>query len=376
MSIAQPPKTAVEQMRRCPACGLEYAFEDRAWRCRCGGALQLSIHADLVTVSSASGLWRFAGNRVLRPGEKVVSLGEGATPVVPIGIGPGRMYAKLEYLAPTGSFKDRGAATSVTRLAAIGVRAIVDDSAGNAGVSLAAYAAAAGIDCTIYAAANAPSRLAQICGFGATLVQVADRVAATQAALTAAAYYAGHAWDPFFIEGIKMIAFELVEQLAHDPPARIIFPLGQGTLLLGLVRGYRELLAAGHIRSMPQLIAVQSDACAPLQIMLRDGRTTLPMISRPSPVFADGIAVAAPVRWQEITETARGGEVTVIAAPDTAIPDALRRLGRCGLFVEPTSAVVLAGFDQLSADAATDDASTVLILTATGLKTVAPPPVG
>ena len=75
-------------------------------------------------------------------------------------------------------------------------------------------------------------------------------------------------------------------------------------------------------------------------------------------------------RWQEITETARGGEVTVIAAPDTAIPDALRRLGRCGLFVEPTSAVVLAGFDQLSADAATDDASTVLILTATGLKTV------
>ena len=81
VSIAQPLKTAVEVMRRCPACGLEYAFEDRAWRCRCGGALQLSIPTDLVTVPSASGLWRFAGNPVrFRPGEKVVSLGEGATP--------------------------------------------------------------------------------------------------------------------------------------------------------------------------------------------------------------------------------------------------------------------------------------------------------
>jgi len=93
-------------------------------------------------------------------------------------------------------------------------------------------------------------------------------------------------------------------------------------------------------------------------------------------MFAEGIAVAAPVRWQEVVETARGGAVTVTAAPDSAIPDALRRLGRCGLFVEPTSAVVLAGFDQLAADVTTDDASSVLILTATGLKTVAPLPVG
>jgi threonine synthase len=296
--------------------------------------------------------------------------------VVPLGIGPGRVYGKLEYLAPTGSFKDRGAATSITRLADIGVRTIVDDSAGNAGVSLAAYAAAAGIHCTIYAAANTPARLAQIRGFGATVVQVTDRAAATQAALTAPAYYAGHAWDPFFIEGIKTIAFELAEQLAHDPPARIIFPLGQGTLLLGLIHGYRELLVASRIKSIPQLIAVQSDAYAPLQIMLRDGRSTLPMISRPSSMFAEGIAVAVPVRWQEVVETARGGAVTVTAAPDSAIPDALRRLGRCGLFVEPTSAVVLAGFDQLAADVTTDDASSVLILTATGLKTVAPLPVG
>jgi threonine synthase len=281
------------------------------------------------------------------------------------------VYAKLEFLAPTGSFKDRGAATAVSRFVAIGIKSIVDDSVGNAGVSLAAYCAAAGIACEIHAMASSSSgRLCQVQAYGARVVPVqGNRAKATQAAIAAGerSYYAGHAWDPFFIEGIKTIAYELAEQLADDPPTRVIVPLGQGTLLLGLLRGFSEMFAAGRMQRLPQLIAVQTDACAPLHVMVRDALDYLPALSRPARVLADGIAVAAPVRWRELVAAARAGAVNIVSAPDAAVLAAAHRLGACGQYVEPTSAIVLAAYERIAAD---DDVhnTTVLILTSSGLK--------
>ena len=198
-------------------------------------------------------------------------------------------------------------------------------------------------------ASSSAARQGHVRAYGARFVPVqSSRTAATEAAIAASerSYYAGHAWDPFFIEGIKTIAYEMVEQLADDPPARVIFPLGQGTLLLGLLRGFSELAEAGIVKRKPRLVAVQTDACAPLHAMLRDGLTSLPTLSRPARILADGIAVVAPVRWRELIEVARAGAVSIVSAPDAAMPAAMQRLGASGLYVEPTSAIVLAAYEH------------------------------
>jgi threonine synthase len=362
-----------ELVRFCRQCHQPYAFEDRSWRCQCGGVLALPPRSGFAPPTRERGIWKYAANLPLGGTRERVSLGEGGTPLLRLRALPGMVYAKLEFLAPTGSFKDRGAATAVSRFASIGIRSIVDDSAGNAGVSLAAYCAAAAIGCHIYAVASSNAeRVGQVRCYNAGFTAVpGGRAAATEAAIDASArsYYAGHAWDPYFIEGIKTIAYELAEQLENDPPARIMFPLGQGTLLLGLLRGFDELLDAGRLQRKPELIAVQTDACAPIYAMARDGLAAPPALVRPQRIVADGIAVSAPVRWRELIEAARTGAVTIVSAPDEAALAAARRLGQSGLFVEPTSAIVLAAFEHLTADpAAPFDGATVLILTSSGLK--------
>jgi threonine synthase len=363
-----------EWVRHCERCGNRYEYTDRAWRCTCGGILTLPQTKCFSDPVAGAGMWRYARNLLPTIESDCTTLGEGATPLVCFAtIADSLVYAKLEFLAPTGSFKDRGAAVAVTRLRNIGVNAVVEDSSGNAGISLAAYCAAADIRCTIFSSAPPNSiRLTQAKTYGAEVVSVSgDRAAATDAALSTAArsYYAGHAWDPFFIEGVKTIAYEIAEQLP-DQTARVIFPLGQGTLLLGLVKGFHELIARGRLRNAPELIAVQSDACAPIYAMFREQLTELPKLSRPSQVLAEGIAVAQPVRWRGVLDALRGGDANVTCVSEAAIPTALRRLGRHGWYVEPTSAVVLAALDELiTAHDGPLVGPTVLILTASGLKT-------
>jgi len=331
--------------RACDSCGRRYAYEDRAWQCRCGGTL--SIHE--------------AGQH------DSIALGEGGTPMLRLPQMSGDVWAKLEFLSPTSSFKDRGAATMVARLRRIGVREVADDSAGNAGVSIAAYCAAAGIGCRIFVARSANlERLAAIRCYGAEVTVVdAGREAAAQAALESGAYFAGHAWDPFFVEGLTGVAAEIAAQSGDDPAARVIFPLGQGTLLLGLVKGFGALVASGRLECAPDLVAVQTDACAPLHEAMLRGLDRLPAMTRPTQATADGIAVASPVRWRSLIALLRRGTARVVAAQDRAVPACVRALGRCGLAVEPTASVVLDALRQLEPA----PGRTVLILTASALKT-------
>ncbi len=143
-------------------------------------------------------LWRYAA---MLPVEQRVSLGEGMTPLVQTTLGETQVWAKLEYLNPTGSFKDRGECVLINYLLGQGVTEVIEDSSGNAGASLAAYAAAAGIKARIFAPASAPEgKKRHIAAYGATLVEVpGPRAAATAACIEAAQHsvYASHAWSPF-----------------------------------------------------------------------------------------------------------------------------------------------------------------------------------
>ena len=308
---------------------------------------------------SGRGLWRYRADLAVR-GEPV-TLGEGATPIVPYE----RFLLKLESISPTGSFKDRGAATAITAARAAGARIVVEDSSGNAGTAIAAYAAAAGLRARIYAPDDiVASKARAIQVLGAELVKISGpRSAVTEAALIAArdAYDVGHARDDAFLEGIKTIAYELFEELGdglHD----IVTPVGQGTMLIGLAMGFADLVAAGRMAKAPRLHGVQSEACAPLVRGAAIGRPA-PVVRQPS--IADGIRIPEPTRAERSYAAVRYSGGRWIAVPDDAIEQAWRQAATVGMLIEPTSAAAIVGARVLNLPA-----GAVLIITGSGLKAI------
>jgi threonine synthase len=303
------------------------------------------------------GVWRYRDDLAV-PGEPI-TLGEGGTPIVPYL----RYRLKLEGIAPTGSFKDRGAATALTTARAAGAQAVVEDSSGNAGGAIAAYAAAAGLRARIFAPADIVAAKARtIEALGAELIRIpGPRSAVTAAAVAAAAqaYDAGHARDDAFLEGTKTIAFELFEELGADLHD-VVTPVGQGTVLIGLAMGFADLVAAGLLERPPRLHGVQSEACAPLVRGLPNFRPA--PVSRQATI-ADGISIPEPTRAERSYNAVRHSGGRWMAVSERAIEAAWRQAAAAGLLMEPTSAAGLAGADRLDLPA-----GSVVVITGSGLK--------
>ena len=312
-------------------------------------------------------LWRYGA---MLPAEKRFSLGEGGTPLARTEINGLPIYAKLEYLNPTGSFKDRGTALIVNHLLAHGVMDVVEDSSGNAGASLAAYTSATGIRARIFAPASAPQgKKKLIAAFGAELVEIpGPRSSTTEACLKAAetTVYATHAWSPFFLAGQMTCAWEIWEQLGRRAPDAIVCTVGHGGLFIGLARGFRLLLDAGLIERMPRLFAVQSAACDPVvQAWERD--LDVPEVVVQQPGVADGIAVTLPVHGAEILAAVRSTGGAALRVDDAAILTTQKKLGQRGFIVEPTSAVPAAVLPLTNLK---HEDTIVIPLTGNGLKTL------
>ncbi|RME07052.1 MAG: pyridoxal-phosphate dependent enzyme [Anaerolineae bacterium] len=315
------------------------------------------------------GIWRFRpsfeGMGELPP----VTLGEGDTPLVWAEVLGEPVAFKLEYLNPTGSFKDRGTAVLVSWLTRRGVGLAVEDSSGNAGASFAAYAARAGIKARIYVPsyASGPKR-AQIAAYGADVVSVpGPRSRASQAVQRDAAQgmvYASHAWLPIGLAGFATVAFELVEQLGGAPGA-VICPAGQGSLLLGMARGFEALLAGGSIRRLPRLIGVQAAACAPLAAWWRDGEEAAKQMAE-GETLAEGVRIVRPLRPQAVVEAVKRSRGCFVVVAEQDICEGRDQLAARGFYIEPTSAVVWGALARLSEDL---PQPVVVILTGSGLKT-------
>jgi threonine synthase len=229
---------------------------------------------------------------------------------------------------------------------------------------------------TVFCPASAsPGKRAQIQLYGAALRPVdGPRRRTTEAlqahlAATPGVFYASHLWHPCFIEGLKTLAFEIAEQRGWRTPDAILCPVGAGSILLGLARGFAELHRTAVVARRPRLFAVQAAAVAPVARAWMGGLADVPPWDSPSPTLAEGIALPAPVRGPEILAAlrdSRGGAVTV-SEPD--IGQGLLTLGRLGFCVEPTSAVVVKGLERLDqAGALRPDEEVVLILSGVGLK--------
>src|SRR4051812_48039801 len=358
----------------CPSCGKAIPADRPVWRCDCGGPLDLEPGQGLTRAEIDPGeasLWRYRAALALNSTPRV-SLGEGWTPLVERRWEGIAILFKLESQMPTGSFKDRGTAVMLNHLLETGVGPIHEDSSGNAGASIATYAAAAGIPCRIYIPAAAPrAKLVQIAASGADVRPIpGTRQDVTEAALAAIgeSFYASHNWQPFFIEGTKTLAFELWEQLGFRVPDNILVPTGYGSNILGLDRGFDELERNGEIDRRPRLFAVQAANCAAFAAAWNAGADdSVPFA--PAPTAADGIATVKPVRAREVLAAIRRSGGAVVAIPEPDIAPALKALGRLGLFVEPTAATAAAALSQSLRDGTIrPDETTVVVLTGHGLK--------
>jgi len=316
-------------------------------------------------------VWRYAA-ALLVDRRHAVTLGEGWTPFVARAWDGVPVLMKLEFMMPTGSFKDRGMTVMVSYLKSRGIDHVLEDSSGNAGASLSAYAAAAGMRCRILVPETASyPKIAQIAACGADVVTIRGSrqdVADAAIRMSREIFYASHNWQPFFVEGTKTLAYELWEQLGFRPPDNVVVPVGYGSNILGCERGFGELKRSGEIAQMPRLYAVQAANCAPYFNAYKAGKDELvPTIV--TPTVAEGIASSKPTRVKEVLSAVRDSGGDIVAVSEEEIVAALGSLARMGLYVEPTSAAAAAGLSQLiRSGTIRRDETTVLVLTGSGLK--------
>jgi threonine synthase len=357
----------------CGGCGGKYSLDEPLWRCKCGSVLDIEFEATFPLKEiegRAPTLWRYRESIPLAADGNIISMGEGLTPMIEEGVDGVSVWLKLEYMSPTGSFKDRGASVLVSKMRELGVKEAIEDSSGNAGCALAAYCAKARIDCHIFVPDRAPvEKVTQIGMYGARIERISgDREAVAAAALKAAerGYYASHSWNPFFLQGTKTIAFEICEQLNWSAPDTLILPIGNGTLLLGANSGFKDLVAGEIIERMPRLIGIQAEAYSPIFQMFKGGLEEIPAITG-GDTIADGIAIAKPIRGRQIVRAILESKGDIFSVSEPQIRESLEMMGRLGYYIEPTSAVAIAGAKTYLKRASSGE-TVVIPLTGTGLK--------
>ncbi|MGW4361433.1 threonine synthase [Streptomyces californicus] len=412
----------------CPVDGTRSAITALTWCCPvCRGPWDLDFTpargvAANALAGRADSLWRY--KEFLPLDTSAISLGEGRTPLVPL---TDTVSAKLDFLMPTLSFKDRGAVMLGELARRLGPDRVVADSSGNAGTSFAAYCARAGLPCTVYVPeGTSAKKTEQIRAHGARLVTVPGGREATARAARAAAdepgvFYASHVFNPYFLHGTKTYAYELWEDLGGRLPEALAVPVGNGTLLLGVALAVAELDALGLITARPRLIAVQAEAVSPLAAAFRAGADDLLPVGaddllrggagdRPRggaggaggllpdgrtvpgsgggagaggvrgaggnaaggaggvepATLAEGIAIPRPPRARQILAAVRESGGTFLTVPEDGIREAQRDLAARGLFVETTGVACWAAV-RAGGDAVRGEV--VVPLCGSGLKT-------
>jgi len=382
---------------RCIHCGLESGFEFPVYRCACGGNLEVQF--DFTKVRR---LLRRPGNDdlarmghfaylpllpVTEEGASHISLPIGGSPLVSRpelahALGFGQLLLKDDTRLPSASFKDRASSVLVAMAAERGIQRVCTASTGNAGCSMACLCADAGLEAIVFVPATAPkAKVAQLQFYGARVVKVDGTYDDAFDLCWAMSQKHGWlnrstGWNPFTREGKKTVSFEIVQQLGWQVPDAVLVPVGDGNILSGVWKGFRDLLDTGFTDRMPRLVAVQSNASNAISEAVARVRGGVAPADSIRPVRAttraDSISVDLPrdgvAAVRAVTET--GGEVVEVS--DDEIRQAVAFLARrTGIFAEPAGATAYAGFArwaQRQPDAARQ--TVVCLVTGNGLKDV------
>lgn len=351
---------------KCDKCSSNYSLEEDLMLCKnCKYPLIVQYDLDSILeyfdVKCLSGrihsIWRYFEFLPRIENKFIVSLMEGLTPIlnstrISNDFGLRDLKFKLEYLNPTGSLKDRGSTLLISWVNKLGVKRIADDSSGNAGISLSAYSAKAGIECTIYVPEHTPiDKIIQAISYGANVVKVSGgRTETTKEIMKlwhmGKIYYASHNMHPFFLEGFKTFAYEVIEQLNGNLPNHIIFPTGGGSLFLGAYRGFMEAKAIGWINDIPKLHIVQPEACNPIVKAFEKKLLYVEPVVE-GETIASGLRISNPPRGESILKALYDCGGYAISVSESEIIEGYIKLAREGIFAEPTSATVIPALKKL-----------------------------
>ncbi len=344
-----------------------------------------SVYGALPNALAHSGVRGMARYADWLPYSSWVSLGEGSTscvsvPTLAAETGVVRVLVKNEGQNPSGSHKDRASCLTVTRALDVGARRIVAASSGNAGASLALYAAAAGLDCTIVVTPALPPILHRaMTQAGADLVEVADSLARWELVGKMVreenCFPATNYLNPpvgsnhFGVEGLTTIAYELAEDIGDGIDA-ILVPTSRGDLVWGLYEGFRRLQAAGHVKRLPKLFVVEPYRRLS---MVLDGADQTGSFPGATTLFS---IAGSTVTYQSVQSVQKSGGGTIVVDDATVVRDAAR-LARHGFYIELSSAATLTGLEALVRKGdITADQTVALIATSNGYKDTPPLAVG
>ncbi len=328
-------------------------------------------------------IWRYRPLLPVEPEAPVPPLAIGWTPLYPApgpaaDLGLAHLWIKDDSRMPTASFKDRASAIAVVRAATQGAEVITTASTGNAAAALAGICASVGRKNVIFVPDSAPrAKIAQLLVYNATVVLVRGSYdAAFELCLEAAKAYGWYnrntGYNPYMSEGKKTAAFEICEQLGWQAPDAVVVSVGDGCIIGGLHKGFRDLLALGWIDRMPRLLGVQAHGSAFLYQAWRDNEDVLGKGPVGTTTIADSISAGLPRDRLKAMAAVRESGGAFIRVDDDEILAAIPRMAKCtGVFGEPAGAAAWAGLERAADDGLiARDERIVVVNTGSGLKDI------
>ena len=376
--------------QKCINCNSEYNIDEIIYFCKkCGDLLEIEYDQSELNRALKENTWRNAPLSVwryrlfmpVRDSSKIVTLNEGGTGLhlcqrLAECLGIRQLYVKNEGENPTGSFKDRGMTVGVTKAVELGAKSVICASTGNTSASLAAYAAKAGLQCSVLIPSGkiAYGKLSQAMIYGAKVIQVRGNFdQALNMVLKLSEkhrnIYLLNSINPFRIEGQKSLGFEICDQLNHQAPDRVVVPVGNAGNISAIWKGFKEFHDSNFVNSLPKMTGIQADRAAPIATAIKNGNDTIVPVAEPETV-ATAIRIGAPVSWKKAMNAIKESHGTAETVTDAEILGAQKTLARVeGLFVEPASASSIAGLKKLIEIGEIDrDEIVVCVTTGHGLK--------
>jgi threonine synthase len=376
--------------QECINCKTTYGIDEIVYFCKkCGDVLEIKSNFKELSdalkesdwTSKPLSVWRYRNFMPIHEATKIVTLGEGGTGLhrsdhLAKEIGLNNLYVKNEGENPTGSFKDRGMTVGVSKALELGARHVICASTGNTSASLAAYAARAGIKCTVLIPSGkiAYGKLSQAMIHGAKVLQVKGNFdQALEFVLKIAEkhkdIYLLNSINPFRIEGQKSLGYEICEQLKNEAPDRIVIPVGNAGNISAVWKGLTEFYELGFIKKLPKMTGIQAEGSAPIAQAIKTNSKKIVPVEHPETI-ATAIRIGAPVSWKKAVNAIYESKGTAETVTDNEILDAQKILARIeGIFVEPASASSIAGLKKLVKKGVIGKNETVVcITTGHGLK--------
>jgi threonine synthase len=375
---------------KCVHCGTEYLCDGMQYICdSCGcnfdviydyEAVRKVLTRKILAEDKDFSVWRYWALLPLYDHSRIMPLQIGWTPLyraqrLEKKLGLKALYLKDDGRNPSGSFKDRASSVAICKALELGFPVIAGASTGNAASSTACLGASLGISPVIFVPAAAPeAKVAQLLVFGATVYAVNGSYddafdLCTEVCSEYGWFNRNTGYNPYTREGKKTVSFEICEQLGWEVPDTVLVPVGDGNIITGVWKGFKDLLGVGLIDRLPRLIAVQSEkSSAVVDAVLGDG------VVRPvsATTVADSISVDLPRDGEAAVKAVKESKGTGVLVSDEAILESILTIARgAGVFAEPAGATAYAGLEKMRAEGiVSGDETVVCLVTGNGLKDV------